>query len=80
MCVRPYLQNFLFRGIKKSGLSKCHLRYRGPVYFEAARSESTYATLNYLKNSNKFYEDITISYGLSSSEILNLADGSLAHE
>ena len=56
---------------------KCHLRYRGHVYFEPVRLESIYAALSYLKNS-KFYEDII--YGLSSSEILHVADASLAHE
>ena len=59
---------------------KRHLRYRGHVYFEPVRSDSIYAALNYLKNNNKFYENISISYGLSSSEILNVADASLAHE
>ena len=59
---------------------KRHLRYRGHVYFESVRPDSIYAALNYLKNNNKFYEDISISYGLSSSEILNVADVSLANE
>ena len=47
------------------------------MYFEPVRLESIYAALSYLKNS-KFYEDII--YGLSSSEILHVADASLAHE
>ena len=60
--------------------SKWHLRCRGHVYFEPVRSESAYATLNYLKNNKNLFENISVSYGLSSSEILNFADGSLAAE
>ena len=56
---------------------KRHLRYRVHVHFEPIRPESMYAALNYLTNNNKFYEDISVSYGLSSNEILNVADASL---
>ena len=49
------------------------------MYFEATWPDSIFAALNYLKNNKKFYEDISISYGLSSSEILNVAGTSLAH-
>ena len=49
------------------------------MYFEPVRPESIYAALNYLKNNNKIYEDISISYGLSSDKILNVADASLTH-
>ena len=59
---------------------KCHLRYRGQVYFEPVWLESIYAALNYLKNNNKFYEDISVLYDLSSNEILNAVDASFAHE
>ena len=59
---------------------KRHLRYRGNVNFESVRPEPIYAHLNYLKNKNKFYEDISISYGLSSNGISNVADASFAHE
>ena len=59
---------------------KRHFRYCGHVYFEPVRPESIYAALNYLKNNNKFYEDISVSYDLSSNEILNVADASFAHE
>ena len=56
---------------------KRHLRYRGHVHFKPVRPESIYAALNYLTNNNKFYEDISVSYDLSSNEILNVADASL---
>ena len=59
---------------------KRHLRYRGNVNFESVRPEPIYAHLNYLKNKNKFYEDISISYGLSSNGISSVADASFAHE
>ena len=35
-----------------------------------------YELLNYLKRKNKFYKDISISYGLNSQEMLNLSDSS----
>ena len=50
------------------------------MYFEPVRPEFAYATLNYLKNNKNFFENISVSYGLSSSEILNFADASLAPE
>ena len=59
---------------------KRHLRYRGNVNFESVRPEPIYAHHNYLKNKNKFYEDISISYGLSSNGISNVTDASFAHE
>ena len=49
------------------------------MHFEPVQPESIYAALNYLKNNNKIYEDISISYGLSNGEILNVTDASLAH-
>ena len=48
--------------------------------FESVRPEPIYAHHNYLKNKNKFYEDISISYGLSSNGISNVADALFAHE
>ena len=78
------VSNVLPRPINNNGLIivklKLHLRYRGHVYFQPVRPESIYATLNYLKNNNKFYEDISVSYDLSSNEILNVANASFAHE
>ena len=56
----------------------CHLRYREHEYFELVQPEPIYAALNHLKN-NKFHEEILI-YGLGSSDILHVADASLAHE
>ena len=44
------------------------------IYFEALPSSTIYEVLNYLKRKNKFNEDISISYGLNSQEILNLLD------
>ena len=68
--------NVLPRPINSNGLIivklMLHLRYRGLVYFEPVRLESTSAALNYLKNNSKFYGDISVSYGLSSSEIYML--------
>ena len=39
-----------------------------------------YELLNYLKGKNKFYKDISISYGLNSQEMLNLSDSSAINE
>ena len=76
--------NVLPRPVNNNGLIivklKHHLRYRGHVYFEHVRPESIYAALNYLKHKNKFDEDISASYDLSSTEILNVTDASFAHE
>ena len=76
--------NVLPKPVNNNGLIivklKCHLRYRGQVYFEPVWLESIYAALNYLKNNNKFYEDISVLYDLSSNEILNAVDASFAHE
>ena len=76
--------NVLPRPVNNNGLIivklKHHLRYRGHVYFEHVRPESIYAALNYLKHKNKFDEDISASYDLSSTEILNVTDVSFAHE
>ena len=56
------------------------MRYRRHAYFEPGRSESLYAVLRYLKKTTKFYEEISVLYGLSNNEILNVADASFAHE
>ena len=42
------------------------------MYFESVRPSAIYEALNHLKRKNKFYKDITISYGLNCQEILNL--------
>ena len=52
------------------------MSYRGYVYFELVRPSAIYEVLNYLKRKNKFYEDISISSGLNSQEILNLSNAS----
>ena len=66
------------RPVKNSGLVvvklKRHLRYRGNAYFEQVRPSAIYEALNYLRRKNKFYENIFISYGLNSQDILNLPD------
>ena len=76
--------NMLPRPVNNNGLViiklKRHLRYWGYAYFEQARPSAIYEALNYLKRKNKFYEDISISYGLNSQEILNLPDISVIGE
>ena len=76
--------NVLPRHINNNGLVfvklKRHLRYRGYVYFEPVRPSVIYEALNYLKRKNKFYKDISISYGLNSQETLNLSDASAIDE
>ena len=49
-------------------------KYRGYVYFEPIRPNVIYQALNYLKTNNKFYEDISISEGVSSKEMINFSD------
>ena len=49
------------------------LKFRSYVYFEPVRPNVIYQALNYLKTQNKFYEDISISEGLSSKEIINFS-------
>ena len=53
---------------------KQDLKYRDYVYFEAVRPNVIYQALNYLKTHNKFYEDISISEGLSSKEMINFSN------
>ena len=62
--------NVLPRPINNNGLVlvklKCHLRYQY-AYFEPAGLSAIYEALNYLKKkNNKFYKDISVSYGLHS--------------
>ena len=70
--------NVLPRPVNNNGFVivklKRHLRYRWYAYFEPVRPSAIYEALNYLKRKNKFYEDISISYGLNSQEIPNLPD------
>ena len=49
---------------------KRDLKYRGYVYFESVRPNVIYHALNYLKTHNKFYQDISISEGLLSKEMI----------
>ena len=74
--------NVLPRPVNKKGLVKLkrHLRYRGYVYFQSVRPSAIYEALNHLKRKSKFYEDISISYGLNSQKILNLSDVSATDE
>ena len=71
-----YLLNWLLVKL----LVKRHLRYWGYVYFEPVHLSAIYEAFNYLKRKNKFYKDISISYGLNSQEILNLSDISAIDE
>ena len=78
------VRNVLSRPVNNNGLVlvklKRHVKYRGYVYFEPVRSSGIYEALSYLKGKNKFYKDISISYGLNSQEILNLPDASAIDE
>ena len=54
----------------------------GHVYFEPVRQHIIYQALTYLKSYNEFYDDISITKGLSSKEIIrfshieeNVSDG-----
>ena len=49
------------------------LKFRGYVYFTPVRPNVIYQAINYLKTQNKFYEDISISEGLSSKEMRNFS-------
>ena len=43
------------------------------VYFEPVRPNVIYQALNYLKTHDEFFEDISISEGLSSKEMINVS-------
>ena len=64
--------NILPRPADSNGLIvvklKRELKHRGYVYFETVRPNVIYQALNYLKIHNKFYNDISISVGLSSKK------------
>ena len=53
---------------------KRDLKYRGHVYFEPVLPEIIYQAPIYLKLHNKFYEDISITKGLSREGMLNFSD------
>ena len=44
------------------------------MYFEPVRPNVIYQVLNYLETRNKFYDDISISEGLSSKDIINTSE------
>ena len=48
---------------------KCDLKHKGHEYFEPVRLHTIYQALN-----NKFYEDISITNGLSKEDMLNFSD------
>ena len=50
---------------------KRHMKYRGYVFFKPVQSSMIYEALEYLKTHKMFYEDIVISLGLTSNEILD---------
>ena len=79
--------NVLPRPVNNNGLVlvklKRYLRYWGYVYFKLVRPSvisAIYEALNYLKRKSNLYKDISISYGLSSQELLNLLDVSAIEE
>ena len=47
--------------------------YRGYVYFDTVRPNIIYQALNCIKIHNKFYENISISEGLLSIEMINFS-------
>ena len=53
---------------------KCDLKHKGHEYFEPVRLHTIYQALTYLKSHNKFYEDISITKGLSKEDMLNFSD------
>ena len=69
--------NILPRPAGSNGLIVLKLKkdpkYRGYVYFEPVHPNAIYQALNYFKTHNKFYEEISISEGLSSKEMINFS-------
>ena len=53
---------------------KCDLKHKGHEYFEPVCLYTIYQALTYLKSHNKFYEDISITKGLSKEDMLNFSD------
>ena len=52
---------------------KQDLQYRCYVYFEPVLQNVIYLTVYYLKTHNKLYEDVFISEGLRSKEMINFS-------
>ena len=69
--------NFFPRPADSNGLIvvklKRDLKYKGYDFFEAVCPNAIYQALNYLKTHNKLYEDISISEGLSSKEMIDFS-------
>ena len=69
--------NILPRPADSNGLIvvklKRDLKYRGYLYFEPVCPNVIYEPLHYLKTHNKFYENISVSKGLSSKEMINFS-------
>ena len=53
---------------------KRDLKYRGHVFFKPVRPHIIYQALSYLKSHNKFYEDISVTKGLSHEDMFNFSD------
>ena len=53
---------------------KRYLKYRYRIYVESAHPHIVYQALTFLKSRNKFYEDISVTKGLSGEDILNFSD------
>ena len=50
------------------------IKHRGYVYFESVSPNVISQALNYLKTHNTFYEDILISEGFLSKDMINFSD------
>ena len=65
------------RPVDSNGLKvvklKPDLKFRGYTFFEQVLSSAIYQALNFLKTHKKFYEDISISEGLSSKKMINFS-------
>ena len=48
-------------------------KYKSYLYFEPVHQNVIYQAPNYLKTNNKFYEDLSISKGLSSKEMTHFS-------
>ena len=78
-----HICNVLQRSADSNGLIvgklRQDLKYRVYVYFEPVYPNVIYHALNYIKTSNNFYEDISISEGLSNEGVINFS-GTDEHE
>ena len=68
------MSNSSLKGGPYLNFCRVYLKYRSCLYFESERLNVKYQTLNYWKTHNKICEDVPISKGFQSTEMINFQE------